>query len=50
MNGGVNQNDLVMKINEKEMNNDFFKNLEMRRLEIISNIVIRICKEKMNRI
>lgn len=46
MNGGESQNDLVIKIEKKKMNDDLFYDLEKRRLEIISNVVIRICKEK----
>lgn len=46
MNGGENRNDLVVKIKNKTMNDELFYDLEKRRLEIISNIVIRICKEK----
>lgn len=43
MKGGEKHNELKIRIKDKKINND----LEKRRLETISNIVIRICKEKL---
>lgn len=47
MNGGENQNDLEIRVKTKVIDNDFCIDLEKRRLEIISDIVFRIYKEKM---
>lgn len=46
MNGGENQNELIVKISENNIDNNFLFDLEKRRLEIISNIVIRMYKDK----
>lgn len=47
VNGGECQNELEIKIKQNKINDDLFIQIEKRRLEIISNIVIRIYKEKM---
>lgn len=46
MNGGEKRKDFILKVESKEMNNEVFIDIENKRLEIISNIVTRIYKEK----